>query len=88
MIYSQASVNRHIDHDVRGIRSRWYSQLKKIVSRSKLVSRDLYSPTQQSVPPNNALKLQITFFLNAKQRLVPNGISIRRDLYFNYYKDY
>lgn len=62
MIYSQASVNRHIDHDVRGIRSRWYSQLKKIVSRSKLVSRDLYSPTQQSVPPNNALKLQITFF--------------------------
>lgn len=81
MIYSQASVNRHIDHDVRGIRSRWYS-------RSKLVSRDLYSPTKQSVPPNNALKFQINFFLNAKQRLVPYGISIRRNLYFNYYKDY
>lgn len=60
---------------------------KKIVSRSKLVSRDLYSPTQQSVSPNN-VKLQINFFLNAKQRLVPYGISIRRNLYFNYYKDY
>lgn len=62
MIYSQASVNRHIDHDVRGIRSRWYS-------RSKLVSRDLYSPTKQSVPPNNALKFQINFFL------MPNSAS-------------
>lgn len=59
MIYSQASVNRHIDHDVRGIRSRWYS-------RSKLVSRDLYSPTKQSVPPNNALKFQINFFFECQ----------------------
>lgn len=38
--------------------------------------------------PIMLLSSKSPFFLNAKQRLVPYGISIRRDLYFNYYKEY